>query len=348
MRKIRGMVLAAGLGQRLRPLTLLLAKPAVPFLGRPLIHYSLDQLGSLGIRELAVNLHYLPETVEEALRGRTEHILLSREDPILGTAGCLGRLREFFSDGTIVLSNGKIYLADVSLEGALREHLDRKSMVTMVLVPFREGMPFKKVYLDRDRNILGFSRNMTSADELARIEARHGTRAFVYTGIQILDSEVLSFIPGGYSDTVADIYPKLIESGFPLRGFVSGGTWRECSTPERYLHASLEVMEINRQAGTGTGASPGAGIFAGDSVKIPPDARLRNCVIWDNSRIGSGSCFENVIIAGTSGVLPDEMEVRDAVITPRLDHIPAPLAAGALPGPDYIIWPLEKPAGQLP
>ncbi len=341
MKNLRGMILSAGLGTRLRPLTYIMAKPAIPFLGRPLIHYSLDMLTDLGIRDIAINLHYLPETVEAALKDRKENIHLSLEKTILGTGGGLGKLRDYFADSTIVISNGKIYFTETNLEEALKDHFDSKSLVTMVLVPWEEGMPYKKVFLDRNHRILGFSRNISSDDEMNRIREQSGRQPFVYTGIQIIDSAVLSSIPDGYSDTVADIYPKLIGSGASLRGFVSDGFWRECSTPARYLQASLDVLRKTRPLRHETDQVSANEIFTGYSVKIPSGTRLRDCVIWDNSRIGNNSCFENVIIAGTSDVLPDGMKVKDVVITPSLAGIPAVMSAKAQTGPGYITWPLN-------
>jgi len=82
------------------------------------------------------------------------------------------------------------------------------------------------------------------------------------------------------------------------------------------------------------------GTFTGHSVKIPQNTRLRKSVVWDGSRIGSDSCFENVIIAGTSGILPDGMSVNDAVITPCPVDFDAAIPAGAERGADYIVWPL--------
>ena len=344
MGKIRGMILAAGEGTRLRPLTYFFAKPAVPFLGRPLIHYSLDLLSGMGVTDFAVNLHYLPETVTSALAGRKEKIRLSHEKEILGTGGGLGKLRDYFSESTIVLSNGKIVFRDSGLEGALKQHLDSRAMVTMVLVPFKEGMPFKKVFLDRDRNITGFSRNISSRKELEKIQAECGTEGFVYTGVQILSSRVFSYIPDGYSDTVADIYPRMIRDGHPLKGYISQGFWRECSTPERYLQASLDSIPLTSSLTAGEmrgNLSPEHGIFTGCFVNIPNDTRVRNCVIWDNSRIGSGSSFDSVIVAGTSGILPNGMQVRDAVIAPRMPDPGKPLPAGVQTGPGYTVWPLH-------
>ena len=342
--KIRGMILAAGEGTRLRPLTYIYAKPAIPFLGRPLIHYSLDLLESLGITEVAVNLHYLPETVKAALEGRKEKILFSHEETILGTGGCLGKLKDHFSGSTVVLCNGKIIFSDPGLDGALRQHFDSGAMVTMVLVPFESGMPFKKVFLDRDNNIAGFARNISSAGELKKIQAECGSRGFVYTGIQILNPRVFSYIPEGYSDTVADIYPGLIRDGYQLKGYVSQGTWRECSTPERYLRASVEMTRASGcqpPNGKWGNLSPEHGTFTGHSVNIPKDAVLKNCVVWDNSQIGSGSRFDNIIIAGTSGILPDGMQISNAVIAPRLSDMGVTLPQGVETGRNHTVWPRQ-------
>ncbi len=345
MKKLRGMVLAAGEGTRLRPLTYFRAKPAVPFLGKPLINYSLDLLETLAVKDIAVNLHYLPETVETALQDRNENITLSREETILGTGGCLGKLRDYFSGCTIVLSNGKIFFREPELERALKQHFDSRSMVTMVLVPFSEDMPFKKVFLDPENNILGFSRNVSSGAELKKIQEKCGTGAYVYTGIQILAPEVLSYIPDGYSDTVADIYPRLISAGYPLKGYVSNGFWRECSTPERYLEASVDVIrdmgeERHSRPGIQGNVSFEDGTFTGDSVKIPHGTRLQECVIWNDSLIGPGSCFENVIITGTSGILPDQMKISNAVITPwPVGSVISPPDCVRI-GPGYAVWPL--------
>jgi len=341
-KRLRGMVLAAGLGKRLRPLTWLMAKPAVPFLGKPLIHYSLDLLGETGIRDIAVNLHYMPQTVESVLEGRPESIRLSREDRILGTGGCLGRLRDFFKDSTIVISNGKIFFADPGLDAAIKDHHDRRSWVTMVLVPFRRGMPYQKVYLDRERKILGFSRNISSEQELRKLSGGTIPDSYVFTGIQIIDSGVLDFIPDGPSDTVSEIYPKLIDNGIPLRGFISEGFWKECSTPERYLEASLAVMGWMSAGGEQRKGMPDDGTYRGDSVKIPESTSLYNSIIWDDSRLGKNSSFENVIVAGTEGSLPDGLEVRNAVVTPLLEEIPEKLPADIIKGPNYMIWPIQK------
>ena len=116
------------------------------------------------------------------------------------------------------------------------------------------------------------------------------------------------------------------------------GVQHTCQVPAGFAGC---ITEKPGPCGTGPDQASANEIFTGHSVKIPSETRLRDCVIWDNSRIGSNSCFENVIIAGTSGVLPDGMEVKDAVITPSLADIHAVMPANAETGPGYIIWPLN-------
>jgi NDP-sugar pyrophosphorylase family protein len=110
---MKAMVLAAGYGKRLRPLTVYRAKPALPLLGTPLVEYTLAMLARAGVRELVVNLHYLPETIRSALQGRKAdelRIHYSYEPSILGTAGGLKQAEPILDDGTFLLVNGDTLL----------------------------------------------------------------------------------------------------------------------------------------------------------------------------------------------------------------------------------------------
>ena len=103
----RGMILAAGLGTRLRPLTYFRAKAAIPFLNRPLISYSLELLRRAEIAEVMVNLHHLEDTVRVAAAGPGMRVTFSFEEEILGTAGCLRKVSDFLKEGTFIVANGK-------------------------------------------------------------------------------------------------------------------------------------------------------------------------------------------------------------------------------------------------
>ena len=138
---MKAMVLAAGFGLRMRPLTQLVAKPALPVLNRPLIQWTLEALAGAGVREVMVNLHHLPRTVERAVGDGTRfglHVRYSREREILGTGGGPRRVRRFFAGGPALLVNGDMAFG-LDLSKLIERHrssgacatlaLDRKSVV---------------------------------------------------------------------------------------------------------------------------------------------------------------------------------------------------------------------------
>src|SRR5215475_4837178 len=134
---MRGVILAAGFGTRLWPLTEDRTKPAIPFLNRPLISYSVQYLAEHGIRQIIVNLHHQPESIREALGTGSRYgaeIEYSYEPEILGTSGALDRVKERLVDEDFVVMNGKIISA-MNLSDAIEHHQKNKALATLVLRP---------------------------------------------------------------------------------------------------------------------------------------------------------------------------------------------------------------------
>ncbi|MGH9945341.1 MAG: nucleotidyltransferase family protein, partial [Pyrinomonadaceae bacterium] len=134
---MRAMILAAGYGTRLWPLTIDRAKPAIPFMGRPLVGYVAEYLSRYGCGEVAVNLHHQSESVRRALGDGSDfgvRLHYVEEPVILGTSGALDNARDFFLDATFVVVNGKI-ATDIDLTAALRTHRETGALATLVLRP---------------------------------------------------------------------------------------------------------------------------------------------------------------------------------------------------------------------
>ncbi len=330
------MVLAAGLGTRLLPLTRLRAKPAVPFLGRPLIHYSMDLITELNPEAVVVNLHHLPETVITAVKQHRGHpmdpgqpleIVFSDEAEILGTAGGLRYAGELLEADHIVVINGKIY-TDLELSSVLSFHCRKEALVTLVVVPFETGSPFNPVRVDVDGRVLGFG-------------PQGPGKPYTFTGIQIMKHEVLGEIPTGKSDLVKDVYPTLIEKQNRVLAFVSGNLWYECSTPWRYLQASLLVHRKRAAQLTLQEEQPAeSGLIAGTGCSIGTESKVRDTILWEGAEIGKNCIVSGAIIC--SGVrVPDHSELSDVIATPRID--PGPVSPFTQPVEEkgYLLWPLR-------
>ena len=311
---MKGMILAAGLGTRLYPLTAFRAKPAVPFLNRPLIQYARDLLLEAHLTEIVINSHHLSQSVQEALEAeaRTEghRITFSHEETILGTAGAIGKVRDFLQDDTFVVCSGKIYF-EQDLDPVIRFHRDHNNLVTLVVVPHSKEDSYASVWVDDHNSITGF-----------RPECQGNT--FVFTGVHVLDPQVFDFIPEGPSETVNEIYPRLIQEGYRVQAFVSEAYWCECSTPRNYLRKSLEVLrrrKLDNLMNGETGSSCD-GVIAAPSVQIDPGCVLKNSVLWDDVMIGEGSSLSNVIVTAGVTLRPDT-HLNNALVTPqsqKLDH----------------------------
>jgi NDP-sugar pyrophosphorylase family protein len=293
---MRAIVLSAGYGTRLWPLTEDRTKPAIPILGKPLVGYVAEYLAGHGIDEIVVNLHHRPESVRRALGdgGSFGVKLYYVEEPlILGTSGALDNTRDFFERETFVVVNGKI-ITDIDLSAALETHRNTNALATLVLLPNTLRERFSVVATEAGR-VKAFG-GMPVAGET-------GPAPLMFTGIQILEPRIFQYIPRGvFSHSTTDVYPKAIANGETVAAHVASGKWRELSTLKRYLDISVELLQESERtfiAGTGTVISKTATIddsILWDNVEVAGGARVSRAVLADNVRIGDGELIENAVV----------------------------------------------------
>jgi NDP-sugar pyrophosphorylase family protein len=228
---MRAMILAAGYGTRLWPLTIDRAKPAIPFMGRPLVGYVAEYLARFGFDEVVVNLHHRPESVRASLGDGSRfgvRLHYVEEPVILGTSGALDNARSLLEGDTFVVVNGKI-ATDIDLSAALATHRETGALATLVLRPNPERERYSIVEVsDRLVTKFGGFPEPVPADGVPGSGA--GTTApLMFTGIQILEPRVFDFIPRGvFSHSVTDVYrtsPRATGTSFRP----SGVTWRRAS-----------------------------------------------------------------------------------------------------------------------
>lgn len=300
---MRAMILAAGYGTRLWPLTLDRGKSAVPFLNRPLIAYSLDYLQRFGIDQLIVNLHHKPETVRAAVEQHAPsdlNVHFSLETDILGTGGALDKVRSRLRDGTFVVINGKI-VTDIDLSAALDAHRRQSALATLVLRPNANRDRFSQVEIDARGRISGFAGFPTPAGEAPA--GGPPDPPLLFTGIQILEPGIFEFIPPGrFSHTTTEVYPRAIAGKKTIAAHIDDRPWYELSTLERYLEAQLEFLHRRGQCricGPHTTIEDGADVadsILWSGVRVMRGARLRRCIVGDGVTIWDEAGFEQVAI----------------------------------------------------
>jgi mannose-1-phosphate guanylyltransferase/phosphomannomutase len=293
---MRAIVLSAGYGTRLWPLTEDRTKPAIPILGKPLVGYVAEYLADYGIDEIVVNLHHRPESVRRALGDGSRFgvkLHYVEEPVILGTSGALDNTREFFERETFAVVNGKI-ITDIDLNAAIETHRRMNAIATLVLLPNVRRERFSVVETEAGR-IKGFGRMPLETDE--------GLAPLMFTGIHIMEPRILEYVPRGvFSDSVTDVYPKAMANGEIVAAHVASGKWRELSTLKRYLDISLELLREEGKSfvvGTNASVSPAATVTESilwDDVEVAEGARINRAVLADKVKIGANEVIENAVV----------------------------------------------------
>jgi NDP-sugar pyrophosphorylase family protein len=303
---MKAMILAAGFGTRLWPLTIGRTKPALPFLNRPLIAYTIDYLKRHGVEDLIVNLHHEPDSVREQIGDGSDYgvrIDYSIEEPeILGTSGALDHVRDQLDKETFVVINGKI-ITDIDLGAAIATHRERQALATLVLLPNHRRERFSDVRITDDHRISEFA-GFPESDN-PQSQSPNPQSPLMFTGIHIVEPGIFDYIPRKvFSDSVRDVYPKAMADGKIIAAHVADGasSWRELSTIERYLAVSLEFL---RREGRDSIMDEGCEIESGATVersvlwkraRVESKARLTECVVGDDVIIPPSAEFRRVAI----------------------------------------------------
>ncbi|ETX03274.1 MAG: hypothetical protein ETSY1_00545 [Candidatus Entotheonella factor] len=342
------MILAAGMGTRLHPLTEICPKPLVPLMLQPMLGHLLTQLRQYHVQEVVINLHHHAEQLQQWIgNGQQwgfEHIHLSYEPEILGTAGAIKQAEAVLGDAPFCVINADV-LSDVDLAAVWQWHGQRQAAVTMVLRPDPEAHRYGPVVVDGDSRV-------------CHINGRPETKAhltgevLMFTGMQVVSPEIFADIPPGECiSTAAETYPMLIGKEAGVYGYRHDGYWMDIGVPTRYRQAHWDLLD-----GVFTGRSEGcpegthiircvedtpAGwahatinppVVIGPDVKLAANAcigpyavigpgcqleagaRVCESVLWEGVRVKAHAQVERCIL-GTSVVVAAGREVTDAMLS---------------------------------
>lgn len=307
-RSVSGVILAAGYGERMLPLTTKIPKLLLPVLGTPLLEILVGKLLRHGTREIHCNLFHLHARIERFAEDKRWPLRFHRERGLLGTGGGIGNMADDLAGArTVLLHNGDV-LSNIPYEPAIALHDERRSLVTLVLVPSGPAA-----------NVAVNGRDEVTAIGAGAAKSARGERLLGYTGMAVLSPEALSFFPRGKKAALVPILSEMIRTrpgsvlGWNAAADVAPWVWGDVGSPAGYLaihrailversrfDPAIEVPPFPFHAGVGAVVDPGARWTGfceiGRRAVIEREAHLENCVVLDDTVVARGSAHSNEIL----------------------------------------------------
>lgn len=312
---VRGMILAAGFGTRLKAIGRKTPKPMLPVCGIPLIRYALAQMKAAGIHEVVINLHHQGDLIQKTLGDGSTlgmSLMYSLEEPeILGTGGGVRKALRFLGNGPFVVMNGKI-VSDLDLGKVLDFHRKSSALATMVVRPDPDARAWGAVELTADgriARIVGMEAPFAAKTPLQ-------LQGYMFTGIQVLQPEFLASFPEEAFCIVRKAYRSHLESDARLYGYVDRGYWHDHSTLSRYLAGNLNLLARSEPLWPRQGLEALSGVdprahLDGSTAVLPP------VKICSEARLGPNVTVGPYAVVGSGAVLMEGSLVRNTVV---MDH----------------------------
>lgn len=316
------------------PLTIDRTKPAIPFLGKPLVGYVAEYVAKFGFKDVVVNLHHQPESIKKALGDGSDfgvHIEYTLEEPnIFGTAGALDNARHLLENDTFLIINGKI-ISDIDISKALETHKKTGAIATMVLKTNPNFEKFTEVIVENGR-VKGFGKGFP---DKSAIRGPENKVPLMFTGIHILEPRVFDYIPRGiYSDIVPTFYNPAITKGEHIAAHITDGRWFELSTIPRYLDISLQLLNGSAEK-----------VVIGKNFQAAASAKIEDSVIWDDVVIEENAEIYRSIIGDGVRIKNDRVYENVAIVKAEMVRSHPEIPQKALLGrfeDDYYIVPLDE------
>jgi mannose-1-phosphate guanylyltransferase/mannose-1-phosphate guanylyltransferase/phosphomannomutase len=307
---MKAMVLAAGLGTRLRPLTYEIPKPMVPVLDRPVMAHILDLLDRHGIDDVMANLHYFPDTIRDYFGDRVQYRF---EEELLGTAGGVRNCADFFAGERFLVISGDA-LTDIDLDALIARHEAAGGVATLTVKQVTDTREYGVVLHDSEGRISGFQEKPEPAEALSTLGN---------CGIYMFEPEIFDYFPDRpFVDWAGDVFPALLESDVPFHIHEIEEYWNDVGSLDELragtfdalsgaLRLELEGDALDEGLTVGEGSSLGGvaliepPVWIGRDVEVAGNVRLQGpLVIGDGARIGEGASLKGSIVLPGGEVPP--------------------------------------------
>lgn len=280
---MRAIILSAGLGTKLRPLTFLQPKALFPLANRPNIYFIVDLLKSHGLKELIINLHYLPDQLTKSLGDGSNwkiKINYSNEKVIQGTAGCLRQAKDYLKEEDFLIINGDI-ATNIDLSSLIAFHRRKDSLFTLALTRRPPVSTCSFLSIDGEGKVVSLPPQLPLS----------GAQPGIYTGIAVASSDVLRYIPQSYFPLLG-LLRKLMQAGEPIYGQITSRYWLDMGTFSCYQRAHWDVLDGHLELDL-PGQSVQERVWVGSETEVSPTVELRppvllgrGCQIKSGARVG--------------------------------------------------------------
>jgi mannose-1-phosphate guanylyltransferase len=317
---MRAMVLAAGLGTRLRPLTYEINKPMVPVLDRPVMAHIVDLLDRHGFDETIANLHYFPRSIRDYFG---ERLTYRDEEELLGTAGGVRGCAEFFGDEAFLVISGDA-LTDIDLRAFAARHREAGGVATLAVKRVADTREYGVVLHDRAGRITGFQEKPEPEEALSDLGN---------CGIYIFEPRIFDYFPDRpFVDWAQDVFPALLANDVPFHIHEVGDYWNDVGSLAELRQGTFDALrgELRLQV-EGEEVRPGVIVAAGTS--LPTDAEVEGPVwIGHDVAIGAGVRLTGPLVLGDGARVGDGAQLRESILFPGTEVAPGAILIGAITG----------------
>jgi len=305
---MKALIMAAGYGTRLEPLTIAVPKPMVPIVNWPTMHHNIQLLKQHGFSQITANIHYHPEQIENYFgdgHWLGVNLAYSYEEKLLGTAGGVRRMAEEIAgvkETFLVLSSDA--LTDINLKRLVDFHKSKHALVTMALSRVGDPSHFGVVVCDEQRKIVEFQEKPPAASAKSD---------WVNTGIYVIEPQVLQLIPPGPYDFGKQLFPRLVAEQAAVYGYPMLEYWSDVGNLTQYVQSNYDAMQgrVRLQI---PGKKQGKATWIGEREVVDRSARFEGTVvIGDRCRVGRDVYIKDAVI-GDKCIIGDNAVITGSVI----------------------------------
>jgi len=317
---MRAMVLAAGLGTRLRPLTNEITKPMVPVLDRPVMAHILDLLDRHGFEQVIANLHYFPDSIKQYFGERLSY---RYEEELLGTAGGVRACADFFGDEAFLIISGDA-LTDIDLGAFVARHREAGGIGTLAVKKVSDTREYGVVLHDREGRITGFQEKPSPEEALSDLGN---------CGIYIFEPAIFDYFPERpFVDWAQDVFPALLEHDVPFHIHEVRDYWNDVGSLSELRQGTFDALNGELRLRV-EGRELAPGVTVAEDSALPDSVQIDGAVwIGQDVQLGENVRLTGPIVLGDGVRVGDGAQLRESIVLPGTEIAAEAILIGAIAG----------------